>query len=95
MKIIIKINVLAVLVFALNFSSFADIKVRQRVSMSGQTFETTKMIKGARERTEQKSDAKGGAAVKQSRIAQKFDGAATEAVHAAIDEALDKIWSEF
>ncbi len=81
MKIIIKINVLAVLVFALNFSSFADIKVRQRVTMSGQTFETTKMIKGARERTEQKSGTTGGAA--------------TEAVHAAIDEALDKIWSEF
>jgi hypothetical protein len=32
----------------------ADIKVRQKMTMGGQTFETTKLIKGSRQRTEQK-----------------------------------------
>ncbi len=47
---------------------FADVKIRQRVSMGGQTFETTKMIKGARQRTEQKSGA-GGAMDFMSQVA--------------------------
>jgi hypothetical protein len=47
---------------------FADIKLRQRVSMGGQTFETTRMIKGARQRTEQKSAA-GGAMDFMSQVA--------------------------
>lgn len=62
-------SVLAVILL-LSFASsvFADIKVRQRVSMSGQTFETTKMIKGARQRTEQRSSA-GGAMDFMSQVA--------------------------
>jgi hypothetical protein len=32
----------------------ADVKIKQRMSMGGQKFETTRMIKGSRERTEQK-----------------------------------------
>lgn len=46
-----------ILIFSLAPSVFADLKIRQKVTMSGQTFETTKMIKGARQRTEQKSGA--------------------------------------
>jgi hypothetical protein len=34
--------------------AFADVRVKQRVSMSGQKFESTRSIKGSRERTEQK-----------------------------------------
>ena len=49
-------------------SVFADVKIRQRVSMGGQTFESTKMIKGARQRTEQKSGA-GGAMDFMSQVA--------------------------
>jgi len=48
-----------ILLFSLAPSVFADVKIRQRVSMSGQTFETTKMIKGSRQRTEQKNSAAG------------------------------------
>lgn len=33
--------------------SFADVTIKQRVTMSGQRFESTRRIKGARERTEQ------------------------------------------
>lgn len=51
------LSVILLLSFAV--SVFADLKIRQRVSMSGQTFETTKMIKGARQRTEQKNSAMG------------------------------------
>lgn len=45
-----------VTLLCLALSTFADIKVTQRVTMSGQKFESTKMIKGSRERTEQKMD---------------------------------------
>ena len=31
-----------------------DVKIKQRMTMSGQKFESTRMIKGSRERTEQK-----------------------------------------
>lgn len=48
-----------ILLLSLASGIFADVKIRQRVSMSGQTFETTKMIKGSRQRTEQKSNAGG------------------------------------
>jgi len=41
------------LLFALVGSTFADITLKQRVTMSGQKFESTKRIKGQRERTEQ------------------------------------------
>jgi len=38
----------------LTLSASADIKIRQKVTTSGQSFESTRSIKGARERTEQK-----------------------------------------
>lgn len=58
------------MILLLSFASgvLADVKIRQRVTMGGQTFETTKMIKGARQRTEQKSDA-GGAMDFMSQVA--------------------------
>jgi hypothetical protein len=58
----------AILLFSFAPATLADVKIRQRVSMSGQTFETTKMIKGARQRTEQKSSA-GGAMDFMSQVA--------------------------
>ena len=57
-----------VLLFSFAFEIFADIKLRQKMTMGGQTFETTKMIKGARQRTEQKSGA-GGAMDFMSQVA--------------------------
>jgi hypothetical protein len=56
------------LLFLLTGNIFADIKIRQKMTMSGQTFETTKMIKGARQRTEQKGGA-GGAMDFMSQVA--------------------------
>lgn len=44
------------ILLCLSLSAFADIKVTQRMTMSGQKFESTKMIKGSRERTEQKME---------------------------------------
>src|SRR6185369_11635751 len=40
----------------LSLSTFADVRITQRVTMSGQKFESTKMIKGSRERTEKKME---------------------------------------
>src|SRR6185369_1774846 len=40
----------------LSLSTFADVRITQRVTTSGQKFESTKMIKGSRERTEQKME---------------------------------------
>jgi hypothetical protein len=57
-----------ILLLSMTSGIFADVKIRQRVTMSGQTFETTKMIKGARQRTEQKSGA-GGAMDFMSQVA--------------------------
>jgi hypothetical protein len=68
MKGIYRAALSAVLLLSLSTAIFADVKVRQKVSMSGQTFETTKMIKGARQRTEQKSSA-GGAMDFMSQVA--------------------------
>jgi len=56
------------LLFSLAGGVFADVKIRQKVTMGEQTFETTKMIKGARQRTEQKSGA-GGAMDFMSQVA--------------------------
>jgi hypothetical protein len=44
------------LIFSLVFTSFADVTIKQRVTMSGQKFESTRRIKGSRERTEQKME---------------------------------------
>jgi len=44
--------VLTILCFAL--TSLADVRVKQRVTMAGQKIESTRSIKGSRERTEQK-----------------------------------------
>ena len=54
MKKIYNIALAVILLLSLTAGVFADIKIRQKVTMSGQTFETTKMIRGARQRTEQK-----------------------------------------
>jgi hypothetical protein len=68
MKRILSPVLSTLLLLSFAFGVFADVKIRQRVSMSGQTFETTKMIKGARQRTEQKSSA-GGAMDFMSQVA--------------------------
>ena len=54
MKKIISSLLSVILTLSLAAGAFADVKIRQKVSMSGQTFETTKMIRGSRQRTEQK-----------------------------------------
>jgi hypothetical protein len=41
-------------ILCLGLTVFADVRIKQRVSMSGQKFESTRSIKGSRERTEQK-----------------------------------------
>src|SRR6476620_3640846 len=41
---------------SLTIASFADVTIKQRVTMSGQKFESTRRIKGSRERTEQKME---------------------------------------
>jgi len=41
-------------VLCLAFTALADVKIKQRVTTAGQKFESTRMIKGSRERTEQK-----------------------------------------
>ena len=43
-----------VMMLCLSASAHADVKIKQRMSMGGQKFESTRMIKGSRERTEQK-----------------------------------------
>jgi hypothetical protein len=43
-----------VIALCLFLTTFADVRVRQRVTMSGQKIESTRSIKGSRERTEQK-----------------------------------------
>lgn len=58
-----------ILLFSFAGSVFADIKIRQKISMGGQSFETTKMIKGARQRTQQKSEMGGGTADYMSQVA--------------------------
>jgi hypothetical protein len=52
-SITILIQALAV-IFSLVVSSLADVTIKQRVTMSGQSFVSTRQIKGARERTEQR-----------------------------------------
>jgi hypothetical protein len=41
------------LITSLTVASFADVTIKQRVTVSGQKFESTRRIKGSRERTEQ------------------------------------------
>lgn len=49
------VSTLSLMIFlVLSSVAFADVRVKQRVSMSGQKFESTRSIKGSRERTEQK-----------------------------------------
>ena len=54
-KIACFIQALCVLL-SLTVSSLADITIKQRVTMSGQRFESTRRIKGPRERTEQRME---------------------------------------
>jgi hypothetical protein len=56
-----------ILLLSFSLSAFADLKIRQKVTMGGQTYESTKMIKGARQRTEQKGS--GAAAAYMSQVA--------------------------
>src|SRR6476469_6056394 len=49
-----KIYFATIAVVCLSAASFADVRIKQRVSISGQKFESTRSIKGPRERTEQR-----------------------------------------
>jgi hypothetical protein len=69
MKTILSSIAAIAFLFALVTTGMADIKVRQKMTMGGQTFETTKMIKKSRQRTEQKMDASLGAADFMSQVA--------------------------
>lgn len=53
MKGLIQYILFAVLTFTLSITAFADVKVKSRQTMSGQTTENTTYIKGKRQRTEQ------------------------------------------
>ena len=53
MKGLVQYFLLAVLTFTLSITAFADVKVKSRMTMSGQTTENTTYIKGKRQRTEQ------------------------------------------
>lgn len=49
------VSILSLAAFlCLSLTAFADVRIKQRVSMGGQKFESTRSIKGSRERTEQK-----------------------------------------
>jgi len=52
-SITVSIQAFAV-IFSLVFTAFADITIKQQITTSGQKFVSTKQIKGARERTEQR-----------------------------------------
>ncbi len=54
MKKFINFISLALIVLSASFTSFADVKIKQKVSVEGQGMEQTRMIKGARERRETK-----------------------------------------
>lgn len=69
MRTIFRFILTSSFILTLTISALADLKIRQKVTMSGQTFETTKMIKGTRQRTENKSSTKGGAADFMSQVA--------------------------
>src|SRR4051812_37252999 len=43
-----------ILALCLSISTFADVRIKQRVTTAGQKIESTRSIKGARERTEQR-----------------------------------------
>jgi len=53
MKGLVQYILFAVLTFTLSITAFADVKVKSRTTMSGQTTENTTYIKGKRQRTEQ------------------------------------------
>ena len=55
MKAVFRFLSAVTVVAAMSISTFADVKVKQRVTIGGMKMESTKMIKGSRERTEQKS----------------------------------------
>ncbi len=59
MKRVLFVLVSAAIVLGLSASAFADVKVKQKMTFSGQSIESTKMIKGSRERTESKVDIQG------------------------------------
>lgn len=54
MKKFINLILPALIIMTVNSASFADVKIKQKVSVEGQGMEQTTMIKGARERRETK-----------------------------------------
>ena len=54
MKKFVNFISLTLIVLSASFTSFADVKIKQKVSVEGQGMEQTRMIKGARERRETK-----------------------------------------
>lgn len=53
MKRSVQTILFAILTFTLSITAFADVKVKSRTTMSGQSYENTTYIKGKRSRTEQ------------------------------------------
>src|SRR3954470_10186362 len=56
MKHVFRSMPVVTVMLSLVLTSFADVTIKQRVTMSGQKFESTRRIKGSRERTEQKME---------------------------------------
>src|SRR5688500_5984330 len=56
MKAVLRIVSAMSVLAAMSTSAFADVTVKQRVTMTGMKMESTRMIKGARERTESRAD---------------------------------------
>ena len=56
MKILFRSMPAYAVVLCLISTSLADVTIKQRVTMSGQKFESTRRIKGSRERTEQRME---------------------------------------
>src|SRR5688572_18330492 len=56
MKSCLRILFAAAALLAMSTGVFADVLVKQRVTMGGMKMQSTKMIKGSRERTEQKTE---------------------------------------
>ncbi len=59
MKMIIRLILLLTFLLSLAAGAMADTTIRQKVTMDGQSFETIRMIKGSRQRTEQKMEMEG------------------------------------
>ncbi len=65
MKYILRVAVLALLSLGLAPVAWADLKVKQKTTIGGQSFESTVLIKGARQRSENGGPAAGPASIMQ------------------------------